>query len=99
MLTDLVQSLIRTYVPYGVGIALAFLARHLGIVIDESTSATLVALAAAVASGAYYTLVRLVERHYPAVGRVLLSLGLVRKEPVYVNSAAAYATRTARPRM
>jgi hypothetical protein len=93
MLSDLVQSLIRTYVPIGVGVALTFLARELGVVVDEDTSAMVIAFAASVASGAYYTVVRLVEQSYPAVGRVLLSLGLVRTAPVYVEGS-----RAARPR-
>jgi hypothetical protein len=84
MLADFVPSLIRTYVPLGVGFVLTFLAQALGIVISDDTSALVTAFVAVVVSGVYYAAVRLLEARWPAIGRVLLALGVTAKQPTYV---------------
>lgn len=71
-----VVSLIRTWVPVGVGAVLTWLASTLGIVIDSSTSAAATIAAVGIVTAAYYALARLVEKRWPVVGRILLALGL-----------------------
>ena len=70
-LRDLLASIVRTAVPYGVGALLAWLGRKYGLVLSEDASANAMALAGAVAGAAYYSLVRLVETKWPAVGVLL----------------------------
>lgn len=94
MLNDLVPSLIRTYVPMGVGLALTFLFRTLHIVIDDQTSAAVTAFAVLVVSGVYYAAVKALEAKWPAIGRVLLALGLTAKQPAYVKPAAVASVRS-----
>lgn len=77
------ESTIRTWVPVAVGAAIAWAAANWNIVIPEDASSTLVVLATGAAIAGYYTLVRLVERRWPRVGRLLLALGLVKGRPVY----------------
>lgn len=78
-MTDYLASLIRTYVPVGVGAALAWIASRTGVVIDESTAAGGVAFFGAVLTGLYYAAVRALEARFPAVGFLLG----VAKPPVY----------------
>lgn len=82
-MNDYLVSLIRTYVPIGVGAALTWLALRFGVVIDEQTSLMGIAVFDAVATAAYYAAVRAVERAHPAVGRVLLALGMTGQTPTY----------------
>jgi len=77
--SDLVASLVRTYVPMLVGLVAAYLDRRFGIVLDEDTTTAASLALAGVVGAAYYTLARLVERRYPKVG---LLLG-VPKAPMY----------------
>lgn len=58
---DVVASLIRTWVPIGVGALLAWLASERGIVIDETASTGLGTFAAAVCAAAYYAIARALE--------------------------------------
>lgn len=81
MLSNLVISALRTYVPLAVGLLLTWLASTLHVVIDPSSQAGLVALCVAVLTAAYWTLVRLVEQHFPGAGTFL---GYPAK-PVYNN--------------
>ena len=85
MLHDYLVSLIRTAVPAGVGLALAWLARETGIVLPEDLSAELTLAAAGAAIGAYYAAVRALEVRWPWVGRLLGS----RRQPVYVRPGEA----------
>lgn len=78
-------SLIRTYVPIVVGVALTWLARKAGIVLDEGTGAMASVVAVAVISAAYYTVARAVEERFPMIGRIFVALGF--------GSAPAYAKR------
>lgn len=84
-----VESLIRTWVPVGIGAVLAWGAVHWHIVVDPHASATAGVVAAALITAGYYALGRLVERRWPTFGRVLISLGLVKARPVYARPSEA----------
>ena len=77
-MSDAIVSLIRTYVPVAVGAFIAWLL-SLGIDVDTETQAGLVVSMTGLVVAAYYTLVRLLERKWPAVG-VLLG---VPRQPEY----------------
>jgi len=64
-------SLIRTYVPLAVGVAVAYLARTLGVVLDEDTSAMATSVAVAVVTAVYYAAARALESRWPALGVLL----------------------------
>jgi len=68
---DYLASLVRTYVPAGVGLLLAYLATRWGIVLDEETSAGLTLGAAGLAAVLYYAAVRVAEARWPWVGALL----------------------------
>jgi hypothetical protein len=70
-LRDKLASLVRTGVPYLIGLGLAFLARWKGWVLDEESSADLMAGAAYIAGSAYYALVRWAESKWPRLGVLL----------------------------
>ena len=67
-MNSFIISLIRTYVPVAVGVALTWLASTLHIVIYPSSQAGLVALCVAVLTSAYYLLARFLESKIPALG-------------------------------
>ena len=94
-MNDYITSLIRTYVPLGVGFALTWLAREAGIVLDDNTSAMATAVAVALVTGAYYAAARAVEQHWPAVGRLFVAFGLA-KAPTYPASVEGRSARGAR---
>lgn len=71
MLTDYVLSLIRTYVPVGVGASLTWLAMHFNIVLDADMSTTAATVATALVVAGYYGLVRALETQWPWFGRLL----------------------------
>jgi len=71
VLSDGVVSLIRTYVPLGVGLAVTYLARELGVVLDEDTSAMASSAAVAVVTAVYYAAARALESRWPALGVLL----------------------------
>lgn len=75
-LSDLIVSYIRTYVPIGLGVALTYLGKHLGIV--EPDPGTIAWVTGAVVAG-YYTLARFAESKVPALGFLLGST----KQPTY----------------
>lgn len=81
--SNVVPSLIRTYVPLGVGVGLSYLATR-GVHLDPQAQAGLIALLTAVLTAVYYTVVRLVETRYPAIGTVLLGLG-IKAKPGYAK--------------
>lgn len=68
---DVLASLVRTAVPYGVGLVLAWLARKYDIIIDETSAAGLSATLAFVAGSVYYVIVRALEARVPALGWLL----------------------------
>lgn len=85
-------SLIRTYVPLGVGVLVAWLS-SLGVTVDDSARTALVAGIGAVAAAIYYALARLLEAHFPWMG-VLLGKAMV---PTYINETGKHAAPAAPP--
>ena len=81
---DYITSQIRTWVPVAVGALIVWAATTLGVVLDDGTSAALTAAAVGIVTSVYYAAARAVEHRWPAVGRVLLTLGLAAGRPVYV---------------
>lgn len=69
-MSDTLVSLIRTYVPVGVGAFFAWLVT-LGVEVDAATQAGLVTALTGVVIAAYYTVVRLLERKWPFLGVLL----------------------------
>jgi hypothetical protein len=84
----MLDSVLRTMVPVIVGVLLGQAAR-IGLDLPEGVVTEVVTV---VATAAYYAVARWVEQTRPGVGRVLLSLGLSGKQPVY-RSAAKRASR------
>jgi len=84
MISNFAISIIRTYVPIGIGLVLTWVASSLRIVIDPSSQAGLVALCVAVLSAGYYFLARLLEKQFPWLG---VLLGAAAK-PTYVKPGA-----------
>lgn len=78
-MTDTVTSLIRTYVPVAVGALISWFASK-DIQVDAETQTALIVALTGVIQAAYYTLARLIEKKYPAIGRILLGSG---KQPEY----------------
>jgi hypothetical protein len=70
-LRDRLASLIRTGVPYLVGLLLTWLGRNTGIVLDDGSSAELTAWLVLAAGTAYYALIRWAETRWPRVGWLL----------------------------
>jgi hypothetical protein len=68
---DQLASLIRTWVPIGVGFVLALLARKFDVVLDEASSAALTAGIAALVSAVFYAVVRILESRWKPVGWLL----------------------------
>jgi hypothetical protein len=64
-------SLIRTWVPIGVGFVLALLGRKYGVVLDDASSAALTSGVAALAAAVYYVIVRALETRWKSVGWLL----------------------------
>lgn len=79
-MTNTVLSLIRTYVPVGVGALVAWLVT-LGIELSDDARNGLVVFLTGLAIAAYYTIVRLLEKRWPKIG-VLLGAA---KQPEYVT--------------
>lgn len=65
---DQVASIVRTGVPYAVGLGLTWLGRETGVVLDESSSAGLTAGLATLAGTAYYVAVRALESRWKGFG-------------------------------
>lgn len=84
-----VESLIRTWVPVGVGSVIAWAAVHWHIVVSRGASATVGTVAGALCIAGYYALGRLVEKRWPKAGAFLISLGLVQAKPVYAHPTDA----------
>ena len=83
-MSNFVVSLIRTWVPILVGTVIAWVISTgiIDVSADDQARATGAATAAAI--GGYYTLIRWIERKYPAAGWLLGSA----KPPEYVNPPA-----------
>lgn len=77
-MNDALVSLIRTWVPIGVGSLISWLVT-LGIELDAATESGLVVGLTGLIIAGYYTVVRLVEKRLPWVGVLLGST----KQPEY----------------
>lgn len=80
MTSNFATSLIRTYVPIIVGALVSYLLT-LGIELDVNAQTGLVVFLTAFLQGAYYLIVRILERRYPKLGVLLGS----EAQPKYVN--------------
>jgi len=81
-MNDFVTSLIRTWVPVGIGSFLAWLATNYDIVVPADASSSLVVGVAALIIAVYYALARAVEKAFPSLGKLLVGLG-IGKAPQY----------------
>lgn len=82
----MIPSLIRTYVPLLVAYLVGWLA-SLGISVSDEAQAAIVTAIGTVVAGAYYAIVRVLERRWPALALLLGS----RQQP------AGYAKPSALP--
>lgn len=87
----MLDSVLRTVVPVIAGVLLGQAAR-IGLDLPEGAVTQVVTV---VATAAYYALARWIEQNRPGFGRVMLSLGLSSKQPLYVAADRA-ADRTSR---
>jgi uncharacterized membrane protein (DUF441 family) len=78
-MNSFVTSLIRTYVPIGVGAVIAWLAT-LGLQLDAETQTSLVIALTGIIQAAYYFIARWIEKRFPQIGTILLGSS---KAPVY----------------
>jgi hypothetical protein len=69
-MSDALTGLIRTWVPVAVGAFIAWLVT-LGVELDPQTEAGLITGLTALAIAIYYSIVRLLEAKWPAVGILL----------------------------
>lgn len=83
-MNPLASNLLRTYVPILVGAVASWLAAR-GIHVDAQTQAAAVVAMTGIFQAAYYTVVRVLEERWPAVGGVLL----LSKAPVSLHTAGA----------
>ena len=79
--SDYVPSLIRTYVPVGVGAVVSWLAVK-GLNVDPQTQIGITAAATAVLTAAYYAAARALETKFPALGFLLGH----KAQPVYPDT-------------
>lgn len=82
--SDYILSVIRTWVPIGVGAAASWLLVTFGLNLDGDAQASLVVFLTAAVTAVYYALVRKLEQRWPAIGRWLLGAGVART-PVYAK--------------
>lgn len=68
---DKALAYIRTYVPYAIGAAVAWLLVHTGIDFRGPVALALVAFLVPLTQNAYYVLVRLIEQRVPLLGALL----------------------------
>lgn len=70
-MTDLVLARIRTAVPVAVGALLTWLATRYAVVLDESTSAAVVAGATGLCAALWHALATALEKRWPSAGWLL----------------------------
>lgn len=93
-MSDYLASLIRTWVPLGVAVLIAWLS-SLGIHVSDDTRSALVSGIGALVAALYYAAVRLLEQRWPWLG---LLLGTTKAPTTYsapVVSLAAWRARRA----
>jgi hypothetical protein len=94
----LADRLIRTWVPYGIGLALSYVAIHWHIVVPEQHTSTVVLLTTGLVTAGYYALATLLERRFPRLGRWMIALNLTKARPTYAKPAAAAQVEAAAAR-
>lgn len=77
-MSDLITSLIRTWVPTGVGLVISWFATQ-GVEFDPNTELQLATGLTALITGIYYFIVRLLEQRFEWAGWLLGS----KKQPTY----------------
>jgi hypothetical protein len=85
---NLIPSLIRTYVPIVIGALISWLIT-LGVEIDDSVQAGLVTALTGLLIAVYYTLIRLLEKKWPALS---ILLGSSQIPAQYTSDGAAIIT-------
>ncbi|MCI0689029.1 MAG: hypothetical protein L0Y54_17625 [Sporichthyaceae bacterium] len=85
MLSDLAVAYLRTYVPIIWGAVAAYLATRLGVVVDEASSAGVIAVATSVCGAVVYATGRAVARRVPWLSGLLLGST---RQPTYRPPAA-----------
>lgn len=81
-------SLVRTYVPWIVGVIVGWLTT-LGVPLDDQLKTSLLTLITLLAGALYYLVARILERWRPQLGWLLGSA----QQPVYVKPAAVTAVQ------
>lgn len=84
-MNDYLVSLIRTWVPIGIGSLITWLSVSYGVVLSDDSSKYLILGAVGLVVGLYYAIARAVEAKFPALGRLLVGLGA--RTPVYPPTA------------
>lgn len=85
---DKALAYIRTYVPYAVGAAIAWLIATFAVDLSGDFEVALIAFAVAIAQNVYYLIARLLERALPQFG-VLLGIP---SQPRYENVSDLWAS-------
>lgn len=80
----MVDSILRTVVTYIVALLLGWAAK-IGLGLDSNAVFVIIT---AIIGFVYYAAARFIEQKWPGLGRLLISFGLSRKEPVYVRPGA-----------
>lgn len=80
----MLSSIIRTAVPVIAGVLLGWAAK-IGLDLPGDAVTEIVTV---VLTTAYYAAARFIEQTWPRLGNGLLSLGLVRRTPVYIKRDA-----------
>lgn len=91
-LKDYLASLIRTYVPVGVGALVAWLATR-GVDVDYETATALATGLTGFIAAVYYALLRAIETQWPRVGALL---GIA-QSPTYRKNPPAEDTADTTP--
>lgn len=84
-MNDFLTSLIRTWVPVGIGAFISWLATNYDVIVPEDASSSLVVGVVALVTAVYYALARAIEKAYPMLGRLLVGLG-AGKAPEYPST-------------
>jgi hypothetical protein len=93
------DRIIRTWVPIGIGSGLAWANANWSVLgLPEKPSASATILVSGLIIAAYYALASIVEKRFPAVGRWLIALNLVKTQPVYAPPVAVQAVDDAASR-
>jgi hypothetical protein len=70
-MNNLITSIIRTVVPVAIGTVITWLQIHLGLAVDDTTSASVVTTVTGFTIALYYVAIRWLEVRFPQVGWLL----------------------------